>query len=244
MSCPFLVRPGSRAMRRDCAAEVGPDIGRETYPGGRGYLRWAAAGYLSGWTGAASRSTTVHDWVYQGLRRPLLPNVRDVIMESERRAPSDVPWLTGGTDTDVATLVDEARGGSQTAWDQLVERYLPLVTSLMRRYRVTGADADDVNQTVWLRLVEHLDRIDDPRALPGWLSTVTRHECFRIRQTRGRSVPTDPQDHDHLRPTRRRSRPARGAARRRAPHRPRRRAARAARPSAATCCCCSPRTHR
>ena len=114
-------------------------------------------------------------------------------MESERRAPSDVPWLTGGTDTDVATLVDEARGGSQTAWDQLVERYLPLVTSLMRRYRVTGADADDVNQTVWLRLVEHLDRIDDPRALPGWLSTVTRHECFRIRQTRGRSVPTDPQ---------------------------------------------------
>ena len=42
-----------------------------------------------------------------------------------------------------------------------MERYLPLVTSLMRRYRVTGADADDVNQTVWLRLVEHLDRIDD-----------------------------------------------------------------------------------
>jgi RNA polymerase sigma factor (sigma-70 family) len=114
-------------------------------------------------------------------------------MESERRVRSEDPWLTGGTDTDVATLVDEARRGSQTAWDQLVERYLPLVTSLMRRYRVTGADADDVNQTVWLRLVEHLDRIDDARALPGWLSTVTRHECFRIQRAQGRSVPTDPQ---------------------------------------------------
>ena len=114
-------------------------------------------------------------------------------MESERRVRSEDPWLTGGTDTDVATLVDEARRGSQTAWDQLVERYLPLVTSLMRRYRVTGADADDVNQTVWLRLVEHLERIDDARALPGWLSTVTRHECFRIRRAQGRSVPTDPQ---------------------------------------------------
>ena len=103
-------------------------------------------------------------------------------MVSERRVRSGDPWPAGGTDTDVATLVDEARGGSQTAWDELVERYLPLVTSLMRRYRVTGADADDVNQTVWLRLVEHLDRIDDARALPGWLSTVTRHECFRIRR--------------------------------------------------------------
>lgn len=114
-------------------------------------------------------------------------------MESERRVRSDDPWPAGGTDTDVATLVAEARSGSQAAWDALVERFLPLVTSLMRRYRVSGADADDVNQTVWLRLVEHLDRIDEPQALPGWLATVTRHECFRLRHVRGRTVPTDPQ---------------------------------------------------
>ncbi|WP_442940197.1 RNA polymerase sigma factor [Nocardioides sp. B-3] len=73
----------------------------------------------------------------------------------------------------MALLVNEARGGSQSAWNQLVERLLPLVTSLIRRHRLFGADADDVNQTVWLRLVEHLDRIDEPRALPGWLATVT-----------------------------------------------------------------------
>lgn len=114
-------------------------------------------------------------------------------MVSERRAPSEDPWPAGGTDTDLATLVDATRGGSQTAWDELVERFLPLVASLMRRYRVTGADADDVNQTVWLRLVEHLDRIDDAQALPGWIATVTRHECFRAQRQRGRTVPTDPQ---------------------------------------------------
>ena len=114
-------------------------------------------------------------------------------MESERRVRSDDSWPPGGTDADIATLVEEARRGSQTAWDSLVERFLPLVTSLMRRYRVTGADADDVNQTVWLRLVEHLDRIDEPQALPGWLATVTRHECFRLQHVRGRTVPTDPQ---------------------------------------------------
>ena len=114
-------------------------------------------------------------------------------MESERRPLDDDPWPSGGTDTDVATLVDGARRGSQAAWDQLVERYLPLVTSVVRRHGVTGVDADDVNQTVWLRLVEHLDRLDDPRALPGWLVAVARHECYRTGRLRNRSVPTDPQ---------------------------------------------------
>jgi RNA polymerase sigma factor (sigma-70 family) len=94
----------------------------------------------------------------------------------------------------MGTLVTEARGGSQDAWNQLVERLLPLVTSLIRRHRVFGADADDVNQTVWLRLVEHLDRIEEPLALPGWLSTVTRNECLRMLQKRNRMVPTDPQE--------------------------------------------------
>ena len=113
-------------------------------------------------------------------------------MMSEGRVRSGEPWPTGGTD--MGTLVTEARGGSQLAWNQLVERLLPLVTSLIRRHRVFGADADDVNQTVWLRLVEHLDRIEEPLALPGWLSTVTRNECLRLLQRRGRMVPTDPQE--------------------------------------------------
>lgn len=129
--------------------------------------------------------------VYQRPHRSLLPNVRDVIVESEGSVRSGDPWPAGGAD--MGTLVVEARGGSQSAWNQLVERLLPLVTSLIRRHRVTGADADDVNQTVWLRLVEHLDRIEEPLALPGWLSTVTRNECLRMLQKRSRMIPTDPQ---------------------------------------------------
>ena len=112
-------------------------------------------------------------------------------MMSEGPVQNTEPWPSGGSD--MATLVHEARGGSQSAWNQLVERLLPLVTSLIRRHRVSGADADDVNQTVWLRLVEHLDRIEEPRALPGWLSTVTRNECLRMLKKRNRMVPVDPQ---------------------------------------------------
>ena len=39
---------------------------------------------------------------------------------------------------------------------------------------------------VWLHLVDHLDDLRDPAALPGWLVTTTRRECFRVRQTAAR----------------------------------------------------------
>ena len=81
----------------------------------------------------------------------------------------------------VATdLVTRARNGDKQAWDALVEQYIPLIWSICRRHRLGDADAEDVGQSVWLLLVEQLDRIRDPAALPGWLATVTRHECLRI----------------------------------------------------------------
>ena len=45
---------------------------------------------------------------------------------------------------------------------------------------------------MWLRLVEHLDGVREPRALPGWLATTARHEGLRLIKRRGRDVPVDP----------------------------------------------------
>ena len=64
-------------------------------------------------------------------------------------------------------LVAGARAGDQASWNDLVDRFLPLVNSVIARFRLSAADADDVNQTVWLRLVEHLGDLREPRALPG-----------------------------------------------------------------------------
>ena len=88
--------------------------------------------------------------------------------------------LPAGGDPVAADLVARARGGNQQAWDALVERYASLIWAICRRHRLADADAADVSQSVWLHLVDHLDRIRDPAALPGWLATTTRRECSRI----------------------------------------------------------------
>jgi RNA polymerase sigma factor (sigma-70 family) len=83
-------------------------------------------------------------------------------------------------DSAVIDLVACARSGDMLAWDALVERYDPLIWSICRRYRLGHTDADDVRQSVWLRLVDQLDKIREPAALPGWIATTTRRECGRI----------------------------------------------------------------
>ncbi len=89
-------------------------------------------------------------------------------------------------------LVSQAREGDQSAWNAIVERYLPLVCGLARRYRLSEADGDDVCQTVWLRLVEKLGDLREPAALPGWIATTTRNECLRVIAGRKRMTPVDP----------------------------------------------------
>jgi len=86
-------------------------------------------------------------------------------------------------DPTVTDLVIRARNGDSQAWDALVERYAPLVWSICRRYRLGSADAEDVNQSVWLALVDQLVALREPAALPGWLATTTRRECGRVLRT-------------------------------------------------------------
>ena len=83
-------------------------------------------------------------------------------------------------DPSVVALVVRATAGDQVAWDEIVERYAPLVYGICTRYRLSRHDIEDVGQTVWLQLVEHLDKLREPAALPGWLATTTARECLRV----------------------------------------------------------------
>ena len=92
----------------------------------------------------------------------------------------------------IGELVDAATRGEQRAWDAIVDRYLPLVISVVRRYRLADKDAEDVSQTVWLRLVERIDTIREPRALPGWISTTTKNEALRVLRKKRGTDPVEP----------------------------------------------------
>jgi RNA polymerase sigma factor (sigma-70 family) len=69
-----------------------------------------------------------------------------------------------------------------------VERYSGLVWSVARGHRLGDADASDVAQTVWLRLVESLPRLREPAAVGGWLATTARNESLRLLRRSGREV--------------------------------------------------------
>lgn len=92
-------------------------------------------------------------------------------------------------DPSVVALVGRAAGSDQEAWDELVERYSPLVWSICGRYRLGRHDIEDVAQNVWLRLVEQIGNLRAPAALPGWLATTTQRECLRVLHRQYRVVP-------------------------------------------------------
>jgi RNA polymerase sigma factor (sigma-70 family) len=92
---------------------------------------------------------------------------------------------------DLAVLVRDAGAGDATAWEQLVDRLAPLLWSIVRAYRLGDADAQDVLQTGWLRLLERLDQLSDPARVGSWLATTVRRESLRVLRQRGRAVPTD-----------------------------------------------------
>ena len=63
---------------------------------------------------------------------------------------------------------------------------------------MTEKDGEDVSQTVWLRLVENLDRIREPMALPAWIVRTTKNEALRVHRLRAKAVPVDPIENSPL----------------------------------------------
>jgi RNA polymerase sigma factor (sigma-70 family) len=95
-----------------------------------------------------------------------------------------------------ADLLAGALRGERNAWDALVERYGRLVWAVARGFDLSAADASDLSQTVWLRLVENLDAIKEPDRLGSWLATTTRREAIRLLRRRSREIPDEHQEEE------------------------------------------------
>jgi RNA polymerase sigma factor (sigma-70 family) len=99
------------------------------------------------------------------------------------------------TYSSVGTLLESAEAGVDSAWQEIVTRYSPLVFRVCHRCGVVGSDAEDVAGDVWLRLVQNLSRIREPKALPKWLMTTARRECVLLSWEKNRQIPKETVDH-------------------------------------------------
>ncbi len=90
--------------------------------------------------------------------------------------------------TEVASMIRAAADGDSDAWDALVDRFARLIWAVARSHGLSVADADDVSQTTWLRLAEHLGRLREPDRVGAWLAVTARREALRTRQRSQRIV--------------------------------------------------------
>jgi RNA polymerase sigma factor (sigma-70 family) len=109
--------------------------------------------------------------------------------ETELPLEVRVPGFSGAKPGEVTRLLRRAADGDERAWDALVGRFERLVWAVVRAHRLNGADAPDAVQATWVKLVEHLDSVQEPERLGAWLATTARRECLRILRKAQREIP-------------------------------------------------------
>ena len=77
-------------------------------------------------------------------------------------------------------LVRACQRGDEQAWEQLVERYQRLVYAVPRRAGLDQEAAADIFQRVFVKLLEHIDRIEQPARIQAWLVTTARRETWQL----------------------------------------------------------------
>jgi RNA polymerase sigma factor (sigma-70 family) len=91
----------------------------------------------------------------------------------------------------LAGLLEAARAGQEDALGEIVTEVSPVLWHVARAAGLSAEDAEDVVQTVWTRLVSHLDSIRAATALTGWLVVTTRREAWRVAAAGRRQLPAD-----------------------------------------------------
>jgi RNA polymerase sigma factor (sigma-70 family) len=88
-------------------------------------------------------------------------------------------------------LLQALTAGDDATWQTTVRRYECLLRSAARVVLRSDADVDEAVQRTWVLLLRNAVRINDPRCLPGWLSTTARREALAILRAQQRAVPSE-----------------------------------------------------
>jgi RNA polymerase sigma-70 factor (ECF subfamily) len=78
-----------------------------------------------------------------------------------------------------ADLVRRCLNGEPEAWDDLVGLYSRYVYAIVSQgYRLSGPDAEDAFQDVFLRVYDRLGTLRDPDSIRPWIAQLTRRVCL------------------------------------------------------------------
>jgi RNA polymerase sigma factor (sigma-70 family) len=92
---------------------------------------------------------------------------------------------------DLLKIVRAAVRGDERAWERLTEEFTPMIRGIARRHRLASFDQDDVVQRTWMALVRHIDHLQQPSSIGGWLATTARNESVRVIRQRAREIPCE-----------------------------------------------------
>lgn len=95
------------------------------------------------------------------------------------QAPS-VSAINFESQTSDENLVLACRRGEAEAWNVLVNRFQRLIYTIPRRAGLDEDQAAEVFQRTFAKLLEHLDRIRQPKSIHAWLVTTARRETLQL----------------------------------------------------------------
>lgn len=78
--------------------------------------------------------------------------------------------------------------GDQDAWEALVRLHANLVYAVIRRCGISGDEAADLFQEVWVAAWDGLASLRDERVLAGWLATIAARQARRALRRRIQSI--------------------------------------------------------
>src|ERR1700754_4427795 len=77
-------------------------------------------------------------------------------------------------------IVTAAAAGEDAAWNALAARFRPAMLRVARSYGLGPHEAEDVVQEPLLSLSRSIDRVREPAAIGGCLTTTARRESLRL----------------------------------------------------------------
>ena len=102
---------------------------------------------------------------------------------------AEVKNRPGAGAVEEAALLERLRGGDETAFETLVDRYHSTMLAVARTYVKTAALAEEVVQDAWLGVLNGLDRFEGRSSLKNWILRILVNTAITRGTREARSLP-------------------------------------------------------